>query len=173
MYRQTRNYENINKGVFDGVGAYGIPRLTPSDCTVDEFIGFNYAKSCKHPENKGVHFFVDDYQFLRCWTNPEAYLGLLRQFKCVFTPDFSTYTDFPLAIQIYNHYRKHWLGAYVAVSSVGTQINKDTARLFAVGYAEMLARLQPKTIFFYGIIPDGCDGNIFPLTAFQEKFRKI
>ena len=80
MYRQTRNYENINKGVFDGVGAYGIPRLTPSDCTVDEFIGFNYAKSCKHPENKGVHFFVDDYQFLRCWTNPEAYLGLLRQF---------------------------------------------------------------------------------------------
>lgn len=29
MYRQTRNYENINKGVFDGVGAYGIPRLTP------------------------------------------------------------------------------------------------------------------------------------------------
>ncbi len=205
MYRQTRNYENINKGVFDGVGAYGIPRLTPSDCTVDEFIGFNYAKSCKHPENKGVHFFVDDYQFLRCWTNPEAYLGLLRQFKCVFTPDFSTYTDFPLAIQIYNHYRKHWLGAYwqanginviptiswsskesfdwcfdgepiggcVAVSSVGTQVNKDTARLFAVGYAEMLARLQPKMIFFYGIIPDGCDGNIFPLTAFQEKFRKM
>ena len=106
---------------------------------------------------------------------------------------------------LYNHYRKHWLGAYwqanginviptiswsgkesfdwcfdgepiggcVAVSSVGTQINKDTARLFAVGYAEMLARLQPKMIFFYGIIPDGCDGNIFPLTAFQEKFRKI
>ena len=28
------------------------------------------------------------------------------------TPDFSTYTDFPKAIQIYNHYRKHWLGAY-------------------------------------------------------------
>ena len=27
------------------------------------------------------------------------------------TPDFSLYTDYPKAIQIYNHYRKHWLGA--------------------------------------------------------------
>lgn len=27
------------------------------------------------------------------------------------TPDFSLYTDFPKAIQIYNHYRKMWLGA--------------------------------------------------------------
>lgn len=28
------------------------------------------------------------------------------------SPDFSLYTDFPVAMQIYNHYRKHWLGAY-------------------------------------------------------------
>nr|DAK95275.1 MAG TPA: protein of unknown function (DUF4417) [Caudoviricetes sp.] len=27
-------------------------------------------------------------------------------------PDFSMYTDMPLAMQIYNHYRKHWLAAY-------------------------------------------------------------
>lgn len=29
------------------------------------------------------------------------------------TPDFSLYTDFPKAIQIYNHYRKHWIGAFL------------------------------------------------------------
>jgi len=29
------------------------------------------------------------------------------------TPDYSTYTDFPKTIQIYNHYRKHWVGAYL------------------------------------------------------------
>lgn len=28
------------------------------------------------------------------------------------SPDFSLYTDFPKALQIYNHYRKHRLAAY-------------------------------------------------------------
>ena len=28
------------------------------------------------------------------------------------TPDFSTYLDFPKAVRIFNHYRKHWCGAY-------------------------------------------------------------
>ena len=43
---------------------------------------------------------------------PDAYLDRLRRFQAVCSPDFSTYTDFPRAVQIYNHYRKHWLGAY-------------------------------------------------------------
>ena len=88
------------------------------------WIGFNYAKGCKNPADTGLHFFVDDYQFTRLWTNPDAYLDLLRRFKAVCTPDFSTYTDFPAAVQIlgmpasfktpkiWAHYRKHWLGAY-------------------------------------------------------------
>ena len=37
----------------------------------------------------------------------------LNRFRYVLTPDFSTYTDFPKVIQIYNHYRKHWIGAYL------------------------------------------------------------
>ena len=28
------------------------------------------------------------------------------------TPDFSMYRDMPLALQIYNHYRKHWCGQF-------------------------------------------------------------
>ena len=112
MYRQGRNYENLNKSIFDGTGAYDIPPIKPVKLETDSFIGFNYAKTCKTPESKGVHFFVDDYQFLRVWTNPDAYLDMLARFRCVCTPDFSTYTDFPKAVQIYNHYRKHWLGAY-------------------------------------------------------------
>lgn len=57
-------------------------------------------------------FFIDDYQFNRLWTAPDVYLPMLSGFRCVATPDFSMYTDFPKAIQIYNHYRKHWLGRY-------------------------------------------------------------
>lgn len=203
MYRQGRNYENLNKGIFDGTGTFDIPCLLPENCTAEQFIGFNYAKTCKQPYVKGLHFFVDDYQFTRLWSNPDAYLDMLRKFKVVCTPDFSTYTDFPKAVQIYNHYRKHWLGAYwqangitviptvswsdkasfewcfdgepigstVAISSVGTQLNKDSRKLFIDGYNEMLARLQPSLIYFYGNVPKECEGNIIRLAAYQEKFR--
>lgn len=205
MYKQQRNYENLNKGIFEGAGTYDIPRLIPENTKVDSFVGFNYAKSCEQPNDKGLHFFIDDYQFLRLWNRADKYLELLSKFRCVFTPDFSTYTDFPKVIQIYNHYRKHWLGAYwqsngitviptiswsdrasfewcfdgepvggtVAVSSVGTQIRKESKRLFLEGYNEMLARLNPSLIYFYGTVPEECKGNIVRIAAYQEKFRKV
>lgn len=112
MYRQQRNYENLNKALYKGVGSYGIPELDPVTATADNWISFNFAKTCEEPDIHGVHFFIDDYQFNRVWAQPDTYLNRLRQFQVVMTPDFSTYTDFPKAIQIYNHYRKHWLGRY-------------------------------------------------------------
>lgn len=203
-YRQQRNYENLNRAIFPGVGQYDIPALQPvRSLQVDNWIGFNYVRGCENPEEHGVHFFVDDYQFLRLWRDPDAYMQRLAQFQAVCTPDFSTYTDFPLAVQIYNHYRKHWLGAYlaahgavvvltiswsdedsytwcfdgeprdsiVAVSSVGTQVDKTAQHLFFAGYREMMERLQPRQIIMYGNIPDGCEGDIVQVSAFQQKWR--
>lgn len=72
-------------------------------------MGFNYVLSDKNPEGKGVHFFVDDYQFERVWNNPRAYIEKLKKYACVLSPDFSPYGDMPLATQIFNHYRKHWV----------------------------------------------------------------
>ena len=117
IYRQGRFYENCNKVIFDGAGIYDMPRLKPvklepGDIDPDSFMGFNYAKTCKTPDRCGVHFFIDDYQFTRVWTQPDIYLDLLRSFKYVCSPDFSMYTDFPRAVQIFNCYRNHWLGAY-------------------------------------------------------------
>lgn len=112
IYRQCRNYENLNRRIFDGVGEFSIPALESGLYTVDNWISFNYAKGCEEPEQHGIHFFIDDYQFMRLWKDPDRYLEMLRRFQVVCTPDFSTYTDFPKAIQVYNHYRKHWLGAY-------------------------------------------------------------
>ena len=65
-----------------------------------------------------MHFFLDDYQFNRLWTSIDRYVPMLSEFKYVMTPDFSLYTDFPKAIQIYNHYRKHWVGAYLQEAGV-------------------------------------------------------
>lgn len=108
-------YENLNRRIFPGVGEYGIPQIEPTVFTDGcEFVGFNYARGkCSNPEEKAVHFFLDDYQFNALWTNVDRYVDKLSRFRYILTPDFSTYTDFPKAIQIYNHYRKHWIGAYL------------------------------------------------------------
>lgn len=204
-YRNTRSYENLERRIFPGAGTYDVPQIEPVDYEGGcEFIGFNYAKSCKTPADKGVHFFVDDYQFNRLWTSIDRYIPLLSQFRYVMTPDFSTYTDFPKAIQIYNHYRKHWVGAYlqeagicaiptiswstpdsfewcfdgepvgstVAVSSVGCMKSAETKRLFVDGYMEMVRRLSPEKIIFYGNVPQECTGNIVRIKAFQDKFKE-
>ena len=109
------NILQLNLAQFDGVGTYDIPELEPVKKLppIKEWIGFNYVMSDKEPEGKAVHFFIDDYQFERIWNNPEKYVEKLSKYVCVATPDFSPYSDMPLACQIYNHYRKHWVGKFL------------------------------------------------------------
>ena len=106
---------NLNKATFKGVGKYDIPLLATIHeheiGEIKELIGFNYVLSDKEPEGKAVHFFIDDYQFQRLWNSPEKYMEKLKRYEAVLTPDFSPYADMPLATQIFNHYRKHWVGA--------------------------------------------------------------
>lgn len=189
-----------------GEGVFDIPSINATTDIegLDNLIGFNYALSSKR-NDCGIHFFLDDYQFTRLWNNPERYVELLQRFPFVLSPDFSLYSDYPLALQIYNHYRKHWLSAYwqlygikvipticwsdvssfnwcfdgeprnsiVAVSSVGTQQNKKAKELFLCGYNEMMKRLEPTTVLFYGYVPEECKGYIVKVKSFQEKFRRF
>lgn len=206
LYRSKRNYENLQKASYKGVGLYNIPQIRPVNVDCNNWIGFNYAKSCSDPVNTGLHFFIDDYQFSRLWTHPDQYINMLQNFDVVCTPDFSTYTDFPMAVQIYNHYRKHWLGAYwqchgltviptiswgdhnsykwcfdgepvggcVAVSAVGTQLNKEASALFNYGFQEMIWRLHPVQIYLYGEAPWDVyeyDIDIVKIDSFQQKWR--
>lgn len=199
------NFENLDKFMFPGVGKYGIPQIEPVYTPPEvEFIPFNYAKSEKNPGGKTVHCFVDDYQFTRLWNRPDDYIQLIQRFSGICAPDFSMYTDMPLAMQIYNHYRKHWLAAYwqlhgikvyptigwstpdsydwcfdgepvggiVAVSSVGTQMRKQSKQLFLDGYTEMLRRLSPSKVIFYGKVPDGCGGDIVRIKSHQDVIKE-
>lgn len=199
------NFENLDRFRFFGVGKYQIPQIEPVTAYPDvEFIPVNYAKTEKRPDCKNVHFFVDDYQFVRFWNTPDKYIPLLRQFRSVCAPDFSTYTDMPMAMQIYNHYRKHWLAAYwqlhgitvyptiswstpesydwcfdgepvsgiVAVSSVGVMKEEESKRLFLQGYEEMMKRLSPPWVIFYGIVPDECDWNVIRIKPHLDDIKE-
>lgn len=199
------NFENLDKFNFYGANRYGIPQIDPvTTYPQGEFIPMNYAKSVKSPESKIVHCFVDDYQFTRYWNHPDDYIQKLSQFAAVCSPDFSTYTDMPVAMQIYNHYRKHWLAAYwqlhgitvyptiswsdensyewcfdgepaggiVAVSSVGTQRDNESKRLFLRGYEEMMKRLEPSWVIFYGRVPEECDWNVIRVKPHQDSIEE-
>lgn len=200
--KKMLNFENLDKRVFPGAGRYGIPQIKPVlEYPQGEFIPINYHYTEKELGNKNIHFFVDDYQFIRYWNEPDKYIEKLRKFRSVCAPDFSTYTDMPLAMQIYNHYRKHWLAAYwrangitvyptiswstpdsyewcfdgepeggiVAVSSVGTQSGGESRRLFLQGYEEMMKRLSPTWVIFYGKVPEECDWNVIRVPPHYDK----
>ena len=203
-YVAQRFWNNIEKGRFDGDGRYDIPIIYPEEYIDCKWIGFNYSTACRNREDKGIHFFLDDYQFERIWTDIDRYAQMALSYKAVLSPDFSMYEDWPLAMNIWNHYRKHYVAAYfqsvgvkvipsicwlgkesfdwcfdgepvggcVAVSSVGTQMNKKDKSGFIYGYDAMLERLNPETILFYGAVPDMCRGNIIKINPFQSRFEK-
>ena len=64
----------------------------------------------------------------------------------------------------------------VAVSSVGVandgEWNDKEDSLFRKGYNEMLNRLKPTAVIFYGTAVDGLDGNIIRVPSFYEERRK-
>lgn len=187
MSEKNRGNENIGNGIFEGIGKYDIPIIAPCvESNAQQFISFNYAKTDKSTKHKGVHFFLDDYQFVRLWDQPNKYIQLLSKFDSVCSPDFSLYADYPLALQIYNHYRKMYLTAYyqmnginmiptvcwsdelsfdfcfdgmpqnsiVALSNTGCIKGDYQKELFKNGYYEMIDRLNPTKILFFGKLPD-------------------
>lgn len=107
---RTGNTYNLND--YDAkraAGFYQMPTLERVNHIPDDLIGFNYMlNSSKH--EAGVHFYIDDYQFERIWTQPYAYIDGLKQYDCVLTPDFSLYIDMPMAMKIWNVYRSRLIG---------------------------------------------------------------
>lgn len=115
-HKQTRNYQNLQRWSDFQRTEYDFPVIEPTRHLpkVKEWIGFNYStKQSRDGEATGVHFYLDDYQFERVWNDPDKYCSILQRYAVVASPDFSLFTDYPLPLQMYNHYRKHWLAAYM------------------------------------------------------------
>lgn len=64
-----------------------------------------------------VCFYIDDYKFegtrSGIWTNPKDAYNILKHFKGIITPDFSTYQDFPYPLKIYNTFRMRAFGYWI------------------------------------------------------------
>lgn len=162
-------------------GYYEMPVLESCDFVPKDIISFNYMLSAKN-KNVGIHFYIDDYQFERIWTQPQMYIEKMADFDCVFTPDFSLYTEMPTAMKIWNIYRSRLIGqmcqrnginviptvswceeksfdycfdglpvhSTLSISTIGVKQDECAFGLWKAGVAEMIRRLQPKTLLIYG-----------------------
>lgn len=110
----VNNYENNVDFVPDFVeGDYDIPVLFPEEYKPVEWVSFSDAGKINKCKPYGIHFFLSDYRFQNIWTQRERYRHMFLRFGAVMTPDFSLYTDWPRMVQVWNHYRKHLIGAWM------------------------------------------------------------
>ena len=192
------------------VGRYDIPRLEP--CQIDpskfKWVGFDKAgkfrNDCKNSAQHAVHFFIYDYNFEATYSELPRYAQMVEKFGAVCTPDFSMYSDYPDALNIFNHYRKQAVGAFwqqaglpviptanwvwessydwcfdgmpknstIAVGSACVGKSEFTKRMFTQGFQEMMKRLKPWCILWYGELIKECQGPIFQIPSFStERWR--
>ena len=68
----SRNGHNLQLGEFECVGPYQIPVIQPVPAAEKvRWIPFNGARTDALRGAHGVHFFIDDYLFERCWNDPD------------------------------------------------------------------------------------------------------
>jgi len=107
-WRKIIRIMNIEKGFFPSSNAYGIPDIKKDEFDVKELIPYRVDTR----RNGTAHFFLDDYRFERVWKYPDSQIEELKKYDGVLSPDFSMYTNYPEAIQIFQVYRNRWCTAY-------------------------------------------------------------
>ena len=114
--------------IFDGLTHIGVPTFLPERiCTPDKaptktYIGkedsrkhyYCYSQSDIHDGLKvgTIGFYVDDFKFDTVYNNPDDFLAWAMDIDPValITPDFSSYTSWPLIKNLWALYRNRWVG---------------------------------------------------------------
>ena len=174
---------------FERSGTFEIPVIQKEKINLENLTLIGYDKLSSGNSDQVVHFFLDDYKFEVLWSNPEPRIEKLSAFKAVLSPQFSIYSEMPMAIQIYNTFRSRWCGAYLqskgikvipsvvwgepdtfwfcfdgleknSIVAVSTIGVRNEKELFMAGYREMLRRIEPSNIICYGKPFDEMEGDI-------------
>jgi len=116
--QQTSWSMRLNNDLFNPwqTDDWDMPIMQPSEIEHKAMInmcGFNQALSSKGSMTEKIcHFYIEDYQFERCWTNMDMYVPVLSKFGAILTPDFSLYENFPLPLWWFQTYRNRLLGQH-------------------------------------------------------------
>lgn len=174
-----RNDPLFLRNQFARDGAFEMPVINKTELDLDDMELIGYDKLHEGQLTKIVHFFLDDYKFEVLWKDPESRIEKLKEYRAILSPQFSVYTEMPVAVQIHQTFKNRWCGAYFqskgltvipslvwgeadtfwfcfdgievgSVIAVSTIGMRTEKQLFMAGYKEMLRRIKPKTIICYG-----------------------
>lgn len=112
--KEIREHEALLRYQYAGNNEYEIPEMEGHEFdNVDfKFMGFDRISNKRDDADKTIHFFLDDTKLEKFYTRAESYLVKLAGHHAILTPDFSLYTDMPIAEQIWGVYKNRWCGAY-------------------------------------------------------------
>jgi hypothetical protein len=106
-----RDNNNFWKHTPEIAGEYGFPVVNSVDnIKINGLVPV--IQAVKPIEGIIPHFYIDDFQFERFWLFPNRYIDFLKKYSAVIGPDFSLYSDMPIAMRIFNCYRNKWLCNY-------------------------------------------------------------
>lgn len=160
-WRNLINIMNINKGFFISSNSYGIPDIKADEFDIKELIPYRVDAN----RNGTAHFFLDDYRFERCWKNPDSQIEELEKYDGVLSPDFSMYTNYPEAMQIWQVYRNRWCACYwqsfgIKVIPTVSWSDEESFKycflgipkhsIVAIGTVGVLTNDEAKTLFMNG-----------------------
>lgn len=183
--RIARNLYNLNTFCLNWLeyeGNWDMPVLKSCFEVPERLFPFDERNKWK-PGEGAIHFYCEDCEFESVWlrANQQPHMpAVVQKAGVCLTPDFSLYSDYPLATQIWNIYRARLLGALW--QSQGIQVipsvawsgeaslefcfdglptggtvaiatsywRKGDEAMFFAGLNELLQRVQPDTLLVYG-----------------------
>ena len=106
--------------LFDGEPPWGIPRLDPVVFRPKDLVAWCESPARLPSEKEGLawHLFLDDYRIERAWSRPTESLRRAQILGAAIGPDFSLYTDWPLAMNLWNIYRAAWVCRWWQINGI-------------------------------------------------------
>ena len=180
---------------------FGMPEIIKEEFNLNELqlIGcHNIKKNDVFHKNCGVHFYKWDDKLERFYKNPQKYIDILKQYKFIFTPDYSIYICSNPNVQRFNVFRSRWVGNYYqrkglvvypgagwggketfswcfaglpynATLSISTLGTfREHKKAFLDGYFELLKQKKPENILCYGNVHREMEGSCNIISCLHE-----
>lgn len=173
-------------------GKYDFPIIKKQVIDVEKIRFLSYVNSKKEDtenRDKTIHFFTYDWLFASVYEDAQEELEKLSQYYCLLSPDFSIFTNMPLALQIESIFKNRWCGAFWqskglkviptvswgdertfdfcfdgieegSIVAVCTYYRENDEHSFMLGYNEMMKKIKPKVVICYDEPFKSMTGNI-------------
>ena len=190
--QKKKHKRELVRNELDVAGKFDFPIIKKQNIDIDkiEFLSFVSTKSDDEKnKHKTIHFFTHDWLFEKVYDKAFENSEKLGQYHALLSPDFSLFTDMPLALQIESVFKNRWCGAYWqslgytviptiawgdersfdfcfdgveqgSVVAVCTYYRENNKEEFMLGYNKMMEIIKPSAIICYDEAFPEMKGNV-------------